>query len=177
MAANWASVENAIRQWVITATGISRVYWADQTQVRPATADFPFFTLRRDFGRTAGVDENRTRNNPSPVAGSEILFETFAHPDFTVTLQGFSKEVSGNSSAGALVAKCARSLALEIQLDAFAADGIALIDVGPVQNLTALLDLRFEGRAALNVRFRTTDGASQTATYIQTCVPTGTVTP
>lgn len=193
MSANWQAIENKLVAVVTAAMGqavaqvwTGRVYWDHQNMPRLNSAQGPFATLHHDFGQSAGgVDETEITDNPASILGDgeELLIESKAHLDFTLRVQVFGGAFGGNASpvgpysAGSILSKLPRYLGLETVIDDLEVEGIAIVECGPVQNLTGLLETDFESRAAIDVRLRVADGISTTETFIETVEATTDLNP
>src|SRR6185295_9743825 len=101
-------------------------------------------------------------------AGSEIEQRVNGLRSFTCSVQILTSPTVGDSTARALLEKCQLGLALPSIRSALADAGITPYDVGPVQNISALKDAKFEGRALLDVGFYTRLSVSDFTTYIET---------
>lgn len=172
-AVDWAAVETALQAWVQAAcTGVTgfQAVFAQQSAVRPPE---PFATIKHDGGGARGLAETSLVYNGAAPAGQEVELNTREHTEFTVSVQVFTKDVLGAASASALANRIRNAAVKQLQGDAFATVNLAVVDRGTVQNMTDLLDTRFEGRAALDVRFRVSDGAQDKTGYIATVGPIG----
>jgi hypothetical protein len=175
VAANWPVIELALRAWVKAGSGLGDefVIWANQSASRPAG---PHITLKLDGPLTVGldgVDHNYDENRPE---GEEIELKAEGTRELIVMLQAFGGDPTGSSSARALLSKVLTALALPTRRDALAAAGVTPFDAGQVQDLTALLETKFESRAALEARFYLVDDASEFTTYIEKVVAEDTTT-
>lgn len=173
--ANWTAIEDALHAWVVAGSKLApqRVIWDRQNGTRPKR---PFVTLHRDGGTTAGLlDEQRVRDADAPAPGAEITLETVAHSEFTLTVTAFTEDATGPDSALVLANRVRNSLSTESTLFALDEAGVAVIDRAPVLNLSDLLEVEIEGRAALDVRFRVGDGTEESATFIESASMSGAV--
>lgn len=177
MAADWQAIENALQAWGVRASGLdpTLVRWADQDGSRPQP---PFVELRLDHeGGGSPVPEQQVIDNPEPVAGQEILINTITHEDLTLTVHVYTAVTVGVNSARALASRMKAQIASETEIGNFDDAGIAIVETGPVQNLTAVLETKSEGRAVFDVRLRVADGFTEATTYVETVdIPTGTIT-
>lgn len=176
---SWQDIEDALRVWVKTSTGYadSQVIWADQTARRP---EGDFITLKlTDVISFTGPDELLQLQDLSRV-GEEIEAQVMGRREFGVSLQAFSSAVCSpgslvnpfplgfsDATARAALARCQLGLSLPSVRDTLAAEGATPFDIGSVQNLTALVGTKFEGRALLEVRFYCTMTISEFTTYIE----------
>lgn len=176
MPANWTTIENALQAQVVRALGLAgaKVIWEGQKLPRPVK---PFVTLQIEADDGAALPEPYQKNNPAGVAGTltptvtigtELLIGTTDNAEFTLRVQAFTPEVIGTSCARALLLKVKNAFGADSYTDALFASGIAVIDRSTVLNLTDLLETKFEGRAALEIRCRVEDGHEETQTFIET---------
>lgn len=168
MAANWVTIEDALRVWVKSATGYadSAVIWAEQTGARPSGS---IITLRLGELLPIGAYDELTSNTDLlRPAGTEVELKVEGMREFAVSLQAFGASTTGNSTGRAVLAKCQAALTLPSVRTALAAAGITPFDIGAVQNISALSHTKFEGRAILEVRFYVRDSISEFTGYIET---------
>ena len=163
-----ASYENVLHDWLAAKTGL-KVILGDQGGPRPGGAGYA--TLKVTEGQTLGQPaEVRRGDNPAPSGngGDEVEFDAILRGEVLAQVQVFTTATTGNSSARALLSAARAALELPSQRAAFRAAGLALIDRGTIQDVTALLETRFEGRAALQVRFHAVQKVSEFTGYIAT---------
>lgn len=179
----WADAEAALFTWahraLQTANGGTAVpvLWNFQN---PPRGGKPFARLQRLSTTSLGsTDQVVLRPNPagSPPAGQELEYDTSALKEFLVSLQVFTDGVTGDTCAQALVEACQVALGRESYTQAFADAGVVVADKGTVQNLTALLETKYEGRAVLTARFRAGIQATEFGGYIGSFSATGTFQP
>lgn len=109
------------------------------------------------------------------VIGTEILDRHAVPAETTLRVQIFTSAVKGSGSAHALLVKVRNALDLEgVKLDLVTV-GAVVVESGTVQNLTGLVETKIEGRASLDVRIRFTDGADESATWIESAEVTPTI--
>lgn len=166
MATAWATIEDALRTWVKSATSYpdARVIWAEQAGSRPSG---DIITLRLgDVVPLGVVDDVVQETDLNRTAGTEVELRAEGIREFGLTLQAYGSAVTGTSAARAALAKCQTALALPTIRDALETAGVTPFEIGPVQNVTALNHTLFEGRAVLEVRFYTRDSLSEYTGYI-----------
>ncbi len=177
MPCDWRAIENALSSWVRTASGLdtAHVYFGDQNGPQPATG--VFITIRLGdivpLGAYDSIDfSNQNLGAPN---GTEIELRTFAPRSFTVSLQCFSAVTVTPGAVPAtgkdILGKVQNALGLESVRYALNAAGLVPYDIGTVQNVSALLETAFEGRANLDVLFYTTDDISEFVGYINQLTP------
>lgn len=102
------------------------------------------------------------------TTGNEILLTTRHQVELTVQVRAFSGEVVGSLSAPNVARNIRNYLGRDSVSVAFAADGIAVVDRGPVRDATIVLSTEHEGRGILDLKFRVADLDTETTTYIET---------
>jgi hypothetical protein len=182
---NWEAVENAIAAAVLAASSFSpgKVIWENQTAQRPA---LPYVSLFRDNDeRLSWSTEQIVSDNPDghkgdpdanpPVVGTELLIDHKVDSEFHVRVQVFTAETRGNNAAHSVLSKIRNYFDTDAARRTLDAVGVATIERGSVMNISALVETRFEGRAALDIRFRTADGGQEINTYISSARITPTI--
>ena len=101
------------------------------------------------------------------VIGTELLIDYSAPSEFHLRIQAFTSGVKGSSSAPALLSAVHNGFDVESVRDTLRAAGLVVIERGIVQNLSALVEVKTEGRASLDIRFRFADGAQEITTFIE----------
>lgn len=165
---SWATVHDALRAWVRDGSGLpdGKVIWADQTGPRPA---LPFADLRIGSSVPLGaVDEVSDNTDLGRPAGEEIEMRAQAVQEFYVTVRLFTAPTLDDSAARALLGRTQLALALPTKRSALALGGVTVFDRGEVQNLSAVKDAKFEGRAMLVVGCYTIESLSEYVGYIET---------
>lgn len=177
MSIDWASLENVIHTQVAQAAGVagSLVLWEHQDRDRP-TVNFLSMEIRGTASNATGNAERSVTDNPSPVAGSEILLNTIKHVEFDVIVSAFTRATTGGSSAYGWLSNLRTGLESESSTDAFFSVGLALFEVGSVLSIPRVLETQSEGRATLALKFRAVDVHTVATTFIETAEWAGTVT-
>lgn len=168
MPADWQAIENGLQAFIARASGLpgNTVIWEIQNGSRPTGT---FATLRIDGDTTSGLYAEQTeRDNPTSTPGHEILIETREDAEFTFTVQVFSPNAAGNSSARAILTRVRNALSKESELNNFDSLGLAFIDKSPIQSVPVLIETQYQGHATLDTRFRVADGTEDTTTFIET---------
>ncbi len=164
----WATIEDGLRAWVKTASGLadSQVIWADQAGARPAGA---YITLQLGPIVALGAcDEVETHYDEDADAGEEIELRVNGRRSFAVSIQAFTPSVTGASTARALLSTVQTALGLPSVRTALAAAGVTPFESGPVNYVPALVGTLFEGRATLEAQFYTRETVSEYLGYIDT---------
>jgi hypothetical protein len=172
MALDWAVVQNALIAWLKTGSGYGTgaAIWRDQNRKKPAT---DFLTAKVIDLSSIGMPDVRQlqdlarAGNGTTTVGTEIEFQVDAFKRLTVSVQAHTSSTVGSGKALAVLSKVQTSLHLETVRSALRVAGLAPFDFGQVQDLSAVVDTEFEGRAALTCGFYLTETLSDYATYIE----------
>lgn len=167
-AINWEAIEDAIRTWVMGATGYAdaQVMFADEHTDAPSG---DWITVRiGDLISRAGTPSEVQTYDAAQTAGSEVELKNEAPEELIVSIQAFTADTRGNSSARAVLTKARAGLGLGLYRDALNAAGLGLIDEGNVLWVPQPFGTRIEGRATLDVRFLLVQTASERVGYIAT---------
>lgn len=163
-----ATFENLIRTWMAATLAPelpdAAVIW-DRQKVRVPNA--PFATLRLVGPSGPGLlAEERDVYNPAAPAGQEIEEQTIHHHEYALRVQTYALSPSD-----------ARTLILKVHDRAYRRSGraafrngdpsIVVAYVGPVQDIGALVETDWQGRAALDLTLRVADIDSEMTTYIE----------
>jgi hypothetical protein len=164
----WADLEKVLHDAVVAGSGIpgAKVIWWAQNFPRPAR---PYAVVKRGTVTPIGstVERRKVYNSTAP-AGSEIELHAREQVEFTLGVQIFTADARGDACAVALAEAVRAHLTARGQLDAFQVAGLALVNRGIVQNVSALLQTDYEGRASLDVTFRVATETVESTTFIQT---------
>jgi hypothetical protein len=164
-----AAVEDAIRAWVKSASGLndSNVYFADQKVERPTG---PFITIRIDGPTSLGaVDPLITYYDAGRPAGMEIELRVEGQRSLLVSIQVWqAPTVVGTMSPSAvdLAATVRTALRLPTIRDALGDAGLSPYNVEPIRNLGRVLGTAFDGRAQFDVEFYWVENASEFTGYV-----------
>lgn len=111
----------------------------------------------------------------TPAVGQEITIQAIGLRTLNVSVQAFTRDAAiGNAGAVAILANLGSKLVLPSSLAAFKAAGLALQVVGPVRELSALVNQEIQGRALLELDFEVVATAEEKVGYIETV--SGTIT-
>lgn len=184
-------IEDAIRAWVKTASGLSdaQIYFANQNGAQPA--NLPFITiLISESMRTLGAyDEQEQITDLTQPNGQEITQIVTGQRDLLVSIQAFATgTVTGENTSfsfpvptgfGAVTAteiltRVQTALGLETIRFNLNAANLAPYDLGTIRRVDAVIETFYEGRAVLDVRFYSTDQALAQTGYIKEVQGVGT---
>jgi len=168
MPVDWSLAENALRAWVVTASGLpqSLVIWANQNGPKPLGQHITLH-LGEDVPLGA-FSENTHDYEASRPAGEEIHLVVKGTSEFSLEVQVYGSKEVGATSARALVKRIQTALGLPSIRDALADAGLVCFDRGTITNVPAILDADFEARSVLEARFYVTDDAFDATTFIET---------
>jgi hypothetical protein len=168
-------IESALVAFIETASGLTgKVALAMQTAPQLA---MPYATVRITGPRPAGGPWPRiiqSYDAAQPV-GQEVSLQAVVDEELTVSIQLFTPLTFGAASARALMAQLRMALALQSTLDPLRDAGLALVDVGDIHDLSAILETAFQGRAALDLRFLVADDLTERTGYVGSVGVSGTV--
>lgn len=137
------------------------------TVFAPVTIDLGILgsaTLALEVG---GGFAGPTLFKPNATIGTELLIENLEPTDFSLQVEVFTTATRGDGAAVALAMALRNAFARGAFRERLEAVGVAVVERGPVQNLTGVVYSEFEGRALFEVRLRAVFGSSDTATYIE----------
>lgn len=154
--------EDSLHAWVKAAVGIETI-WAHANAVAPP-APYAWITLAGPVN--IGEPQYPVNTNLANPAGQEIERTVIQHGEWAFTVDVISPVTSGIGTAKALLSAAAMRLQLPSATDGVRAVGLAVVDVGDTQDLTALFNSTFESRARLNVRLRSVNTAMEKTGYI-----------
>lgn len=162
-----AALENTLHAWAVTGLGLAagQIFWDSPNAPAPATK--PFATLKlvgpSRLGLGGELTDETVLTNP---AGQEIVQTLAEHQEWVLSIQLLAASTSGASSARALLQAATMRLRLPSALDPLRVAGIAVVEVGDTQDLSALFAADIEPRAKVDVRLRTVDTATEKTGYI-----------
>lgn len=176
MSVTWADIENALRTAVVNGTtemDDEQIIWSDQGGPRPTTN---FITLSLGPLTTVGQPTITNTFDEDAAAGEEMETAVTILQAFTLRIQAFDFESTGDPTARGSLSRLQASLALPSQRAALASVGISIFDYGSVQPNAVAANGRFEARAILDVRCYLNESVSERNTYIESVEVTDTST-
>lgn len=171
-----ALVEDAIHAELVTASGIAgeRIVYEHQhgdalSKSSGGSRELCLVSIQEPHAIAPATPVNTIRDNPSPVAGVEILLGVSEDVEFTVRLSLYSGEASGNGSAYARLRDTVLRLGLDAVTTRLADAGIVFVECrGAVRHVPAVLETNWESRAVADLRFRVVEGVEVPETFIET---------
>lgn len=167
---DFGAIEKALVAWLSEATGCS-VRMANQTAPRPA---YPYATIKIDGPVPVGRDEVRVA-----PAGEDVDLTTRGERTITVQVNVYAQQKGGaydhTKSALTLAEKAQASLYLGWALADLREAGLALREIGGIQDLTFLEDAGFVERRQFDVRLGLVSITTQRTESIQTAEVAGSI--
>lgn len=166
MPADWKAIEDALRAWVLTASGFSdqSVLFGYQNDNVP---DDDYITITLGGLIQLGQDHLSSTTDLMRPAGQEVEILVCGDREFSVAVEVFTTRVTGQTAGRATAAKIQTALKLPGIRGALNAAGISPFDHGDVQWLPAIDSVTFQGRAILTARCYIRDDASELTGYIE----------
>lgn len=168
---SWATLEDAVRTWVVAATGLAadRVYFSSQDL--PISELAPRVSILLGDLVNIGQDSRDHDYDPSRPAGQEIEITAKGMRELVVDLQAFAPlTVGGGTTARSLLSTAQAVLSLPSIRDALNAAGLGVLEQGNVQRIPQPKNATTEDRATLSVRFAVSQSVSERTGYIETVV-------
>lgn len=156
-----AAVENALRTWVKTASGLddAHVYFNDQKIERPVG---PYVTIKLDSLIPQGAVDSLTTNfDDTRDPGVEVEQRVDALREAVVSIQVWQSPTPVQLATTIQV-----GMRLPSVQDALDEAGVCPFSTNTVQNLARLLGTAFDGRAAFDAHFYITGSLSEFTGYI-----------
>lgn len=169
----WATLEDAVRAWVVAATGLAadRVYFADQDL--PISEVAPRVSIRLGDLVPVGQDSVDHDYDPSRPAGEEIEITAKGMRTLAVDLQAFAPTTVGpGTTARSLLAAAQAHLSLPSVRTTLNSAGLGLLQQGTVQRVPQPRQAMQEDRSTLSVLFAVSQSVSERLGYIETVIPT-----
>lgn len=161
------ALENAVRAWVLTASGLpdGKVVFADQNGVSPVPG--PAAVIQFGDIDPIGLDETTHTFDAGRPAGQEVEFTVAGVREVSVQVSFFSSVTIGDAGARATAAKCQTAVHLPSVRDALNAAGVGVLQVGAVRWVPSVDGARQLGQAVLEARLVLRQTAVERTGYIQ----------
>lgn len=160
----WTTVEDAIQDWVVTASGLAgnKVIWVTQNGPRP---DVPYISIDADIQRV-GQDWADTADAAVPAPGAEIDQLARGTRRMMINIQCFGGTATGNTSSRAILENVVSKFQLPSVRGALVANGVGVASFSNVSNISGVLNsTRFEPRATVEAVAFLASEVSETGTY------------
>lgn len=170
MPLDWRQVQNTLRDAFRAASGLSSVIWARQNAPQPAR---PYATLQVIAGplRLGALDEENDVYQAGNAAGEEIEQTFKGQREFTLSCQVFADTTADAGTAYDYLSRAMSGLSLPSAQSLFVNVGLAVVSANGIQDLSALLETKWQSRAQMDVRFRIADSVVEKTGYIATVEP------
>lgn len=174
----WATVEDALRAWVVAGSGLpdAKVLWSAQDMPRPIA---PYAVVRVTSLRGVGQDWLDVEDNPDSTGsdGLEIVQKARGIRRCTLGLQYFADAATGSLGAVGVLDAVASASRLPSIREALTAAGIGLADLGQARSLDGVLNrAHLEPRAVADHVFYLASEVEEFGTIIETAAVEGTLT-
>jgi hypothetical protein len=162
MAFDFPAAEVAIRNWLVSGSGLSSVIFANQNGSQPA---FPYASVRIDGPfPVASLDEELQDYSAARPAGMEVNRYLMGERELVAYCQIFTQPVVNTGTAREYASKAVTALRAPAIADALRAAGLFVRTRSPIQNLDLVKAAGFEGRAAFDVTFGCVDDTKSDTT-------------
>ncbi len=167
-AIQWVTVEDAIRNWIVSASGLSEdsVIWSHEMGPRP---DSPYVSLLINSLRPIGHDWLDVFDTDDPSPGQEITLQARGMRYCSLSIQCFSPfgEMNGPGSALAILTDIMAGL--KLRRYTLNQAGVGMAGFGPIATIgNAKLGTALEPRAAVEAQFHLASEVEGFETYIET---------
>lgn len=163
----WQTVEDALYDWINGVTGLAAI-WAEQDAPQPP---YPYASINITAGPTkvAGQDEQRITYDGGQPLGQEIGIEVAGLRELTLSCQIHVRQLDATPSSHArdLMTRAQSSLGLPSVIAALAVAGLSVIEEGPVQNVSEVVEDTWISRAMMDVRFGLAASVEERTGYIK----------
>lgn len=175
---NIKALEDAVRAWVVSASGISAtsVFFAAQDVPSPSPA--PYVTISLGFPTRVGLDEVRRDYDSTAEAGQEIVYTARGPRELVVTVECFTPnttETNAQATGRQILSSIDAALSLPPIRETLNAAGMGVLRRGAPRWQPGIVRAGWEGRAWLEVVFCVIETAQARTGYIQTVAISGTV--
>lgn len=171
---SWTAVEDAIRAWVVAATGLTgdRVIFGEQDGTAPTPGVNPSVVV--SLGNTNEYSSEPGVESVNTIAQT-VTFRTISTLGIKATFKAFSKKATGELTARALLVKVQQYSSLDSILFSLNQAGLGLLKYSDVQNAPKIVNASWESQASFEVHFCAMATASETIPYIAHVRGEGTV--
>lgn len=162
----WQTVEDALYDWFNGVTGLATI-WSEQDAPQPP---YPYASINVIAGPTkvAGQDEQRITYDGGQPAGQEVGIEVAGLREMTLSCQIHVRQQDATPANHArdLMSRAQSSLGLPSVLSALQVAGLSVIEEGPVQNVSQVIEDTWIARAMMDVRFGLASSVEERTGYI-----------
>jgi hypothetical protein len=176
VAIDYSAITEAVRAWVRDSLSLpdGKVILQDQTgqELTPPYATVRISTSSKPFG----TDFADSVTDLARAQGQEVELSTTGPRNILAAINVYTLGAFGGAGATAMLANARDRLELDSVVAAFGAAGVAVVDTSDVQNLSALLETNFQGRAHLELTLGASSSDSERVGFIETISGTGSIT-
>jgi hypothetical protein len=166
----WSTIEDAIYDWAVAATGIT-VDWAEDRPER----QYPYVTLKSsDLLPIAHRAEILDKTNLANPAGEEIEQTAARDFEFVISVQCRTRYDAPGVSARHYLQSAMAALDLPTQRSALRIAGAIVVEAEPILDLDEDINAQWTSGASMDVRFRTLGSVVEKTGYIAKIGVTGT---
>ena len=163
----WATIENALHAWVVSATGLpaSKVIWHDPAAPRPVA---PYVQIKKVTVVGRGIDWLDVKDNPTSTLGdgAELLHLARGCRDAKFTLTAYAAATTGSADASGLLQACKDRL--PFSRFALNAAGVGIGSMGPILSGDGFVNVStFAPRATVDVNAFLASEVTATTTFIE----------
>jgi hypothetical protein len=161
----WPTVEDAIQNWIVGASGLSedKVIWSHEGGPRP---EAPYISLLVNTLRPIGHDWLDVFDTEDPEPGQEITLKARGHRYCSLSIQCFANNMNGNLGAVAILNDVIS--ALKFHRYTLTKAGVGIAGFGPVATIgNNRIGTALEPRAAVDAQFHLASEVEDFETYIE----------
>jgi hypothetical protein len=173
----WSIVEDALRAWVLRASGLpaSQVIWENQPGPRPPKT---FITLANRSIQRLGQDWLKKSPTPGAPSGNELTVTAQGVREMRLTIQCFGTGAIGNAGPVAILDRVVSCRHLPSYNHNLNTAGIGVGSIGAVLLINGVdKDAQPLPRAVVDVTITLSAEVSETTTFVETVGVTPIVTP
>ncbi len=162
----WTTVEDAIHDWIVSATSLANdhVIWGEQNSARPVGT---FVDMEVALERI-GMDWVEVDDAAVPAPGAEIDNKVRGIRRMEIQLRCFGIPATGTTAPRALLDSVVAAYRLPNVHAALVVAGVGISNFSSVTNITGVLNsTKLEPRELFNVSCFLSSEVSETGTYIQ----------
>lgn len=163
----WVPAEDAIRIWLLRASGFGDQFVIHKNDNANAP-DTDYINFVMGAGRGIGNDALTTEYDAAGSADQQIITTVEGQREATLTVQAFTVDRNGEAAARSVLGRCQTALALPSIRELLADVGVVIFDHGSIEYVPEVVSTLFIGRAVLTCRYYYTDNMSERGTWIET---------
>lgn len=166
------TIEDAIRAWIVSSSGLQNVIWGKQSGPRPAS---PYISIDIESVIAVGQGWLDTEILSPGSPGADVTYYGRGQRIAVVVIQVFAETALGTDGAAAILNDIISKARLPSIKNALSVAGIGIASFSPIKTLGEILNtVVFEPRATVDVRIHLKSEVSEVGTRIGTVEITGT---